>query len=161
MVNNISFVLGAVVIGAGIAISSATPEVVKEYTFARERSACWSPNVVTGLDDLAAQEALPSLKETYPENMSKQDQDAVSASFSVKLADYSYGGGSAASGTINCSASISYSYTRPDKTTYTHDNGDIISYSIQYSQYGWQAEMNGASIPSSLVSYNDDTQPSD
>jgi hypothetical protein len=148
-----SIVLGSIVIGAGIAVSGYVTELGKQQIASQKMAACWSSPVTQTLDSLVTQVALSQLKSSYPAGMTQQDQDAVSNSFSATVRNYSFAGAVPDSGTINCNGSIAISYTRPDNSKYSKDQGDIISYQINPSANGWDAEMNQADIPSSLITY--------
>jgi hypothetical protein len=150
-----AIVLGSVVISVGMAVSGVVTEIGARTLNRDKMSVCWQHGLASGLDDLAKQVALPMFKDALPASMSAQDQASVTQSFSVSLSNREFTGESDHWGTVRCGATIAYSYTRPDGTTHTVDKGNVVAYTMHPEKIGWGYEMNGASIPMSLISYTD------
>ncbi len=146
--------IGSIFIAAGIALSGAAPDLTKFYLTQQNESACWNPGVTTGMGGLATEVASPSFKTTLPANMSQSDQDATVKSFAVTLQNYAYTGSN--DGTINCDAQAQFTYTRPDKSVYTDQGGNVISYELHHSQDGYTEEMLSSDVPNGVFSYTDD-----
>lgn len=160
MSNNIAIILGAIIIGASVTLSGPVTDAAQDMKAKTRMAACWSPDVTNGLPFLATQIATPDLNDSYPDDMSQHDQNNVSSSFAVKLAAFNYTGQSDNGGTINCAATITYSYTRPDGTKDLHDAGDLITYEVHPTKNGWAPAMDSDDIPDGVVSYTDDTPAS-
>jgi hypothetical protein len=158
MSNNTSIILGSLIIAAGAASSGFIANHEQQYFDNQRQAMCWDPSVTAGLNGLAAQEALPMLKGSFPAGMSQNDQDAVSKSFVVTLSNYSFVSASPDWGTVNCDATIAYTFTRPDNTIFSKNDGNIMSFELHPGQGGWSYEMSSSDIPNSVVTYVDDGQ---
>ena len=154
MGKGLAFIIGAALIACGIAATgSAAKEFAVQYLTRQSESACWANSVTSTLNALATQEALPMLKASFPDDMSQKDQDTVAGSFSATVDNYGFNQSSNNGASINCSGAIAYQYTRPDGSTYSKDQGSLISYELAPSQGGWGAEMSSADIPEGIVEY--------
>jgi hypothetical protein len=154
MSNGPAIVVGSFVIAVGLTLSGgAAQEFARQYFNRQVEAACWISTVTTGLNDLVLEEAKPVFKASYPDAMSASDQDATTESFSITLSNYGFTSSSDEGGTINCNASMSFNYTRPDKTTYTNNDGNIVSYQVHPSQGGYSSEMNAADVPTGVIAY--------
>ncbi len=148
MGNGLAFIIGAALVACGIAATgSAAKEFAVQYLTRQSESACWANSVTSTLNALATQEALPILKATFPDDMSQKDQNSVASSFSATVDNYGFNQSSNNGASINCAGSIAYQYTRPDGSTYSKDQGNLITYELSPSQGGWGAEMSSADIP--------------
>ena len=159
MDNGIAIVIGSLLIGAGIAGAGYVSEMGKDQIAQQKLAACWGPGITSNINSLATQEALIQLKASYPNDMSQKDQDSTSKSFSATLSDYASSGASDNWSTINCNASIAYTYDRPDGTTSTTNDGNLISYTVHPAAGGWDSEMSGTDIPLGVVAYTEDPNP--
>lgn len=146
LILGISMIVSAILIGGGFAANDAIGIYVKQRLSSQERSACWSPSVVSDLNELATQVALPVLQATYPDNISAPDQKSISTTFSASLDNYVLASEPESSGAINCSANIIYSYRLADHSYYWSDGSSVVDYKVLYSQKGWEAEMNGDDV---------------
>jgi hypothetical protein len=151
--------LAGLFVGAGLAISGVVSDFGKQYIDQQTESACWLPQTTSGLNDLAKQVVTPSFKSTFPSSLSQSDQDSVASSLSISLSDFAFTGKTADGGVINCRAGMSYTYTRPDKSAFSDQEQNIITYTVHPSQGGYTSEMGATDIPMGEVSYTDDPTP--
>lgn len=150
---------GAVIIGVGVASSGAMAQFAKNSLRYQQQAVCWNQNLTGGIDQLAQQIAKPEFEDTLPSSMSDADKAKVISSLSIKLTNNAFTGESRAGGTINCDAAISFSYTRPDGSNYSNNNGNIVTYIMHPAADGWSYEMDGESIPSGIIHYKAASQP--
>jgi hypothetical protein len=149
-----SIIVGAAILGAGFATN-----VGSQYLTQQHMAACWAPSVQESLNGLTTQEALTIFKQSFPDGMSKADQDAVSRSFSASIQALSFNSTSATWGNIRCSGALTYSYTRADGSKYQNEDGNVVNYSVHPGQDGMDPEMSAADFPSGIVTYTDDPNP--
>lgn len=114
------------------------PSLIHQHQAQAERSICWAPNVVAGINDLATEVTKPIFEQSFPDTLSADDQRMVSASFSAALSNFGFISSAPDSGVVHFSAAIAYSYIRPDGTHATHNEGDVVSYTADYGQNGWR-----------------------
>lgn len=141
-----SMVVSAFLIGGGFLAGGVGPTLIHQHQAQAERSICWSPNVVTGINDLATEVAKPVFQQSFPDTLSADDQSKVSASFSAVLSNFGFVSTAPDSGVVHCNATIAYSYTRPDGSQATHNKGDVVTYTANYGQNGWESEMDGGGM---------------
>lgn len=154
-----SMVVSAFLIGGGFLAGGIGPALIHQHQAQAKRSICWSPNVITGINDLATEVAKPFFQQSLPDTLSAVDQSKVSASFSAVLSNFGFVSSVPDSGVVHCSATIAYSYTRPDGTHATDNKGNVVTYTANYGQNGWESEMDGGGMVG-VITYQPSTQDS-
>ena len=151
--------VSAFVIGGGCLAGGIGPVLIHQHQAKAARSICWSPSVVTGINDLATEVAKPLFQQSFPDTLSAADQSKVSASFSAALSNFGFVSSAPDSGGVHCNATIAYSYTRPDGTPVSYNKGNIVTYTANYGQNGWAAEMDGGGMIG-VITYQSSEQSS-
>lgn len=159
MVNTPAIFGGAIIIAVGVASSGAVAQFAKNSLRHEQQAVCWNSSLTGGIDQLAQQIAKPELEDTLPSAMSDADKAKVLSSLSINLLNNAFTGASRGGGTINCEAAMSFSYTRPDGSIYSNNDGNIVTYIMHPAANGWSYEMSGTSIPPGIIRYKPAPQP--
>lgn len=159
MSNGIAIFFGAAVIGIGVAASGTVTQFGKNVIAQRQHSACWNPDLTDGLSQAAAKIAEPQFKASLPPSLSVKERAAIITSFKINISNNAFTGMSSDGGTIHCEAGLSLSYTRPDGSVYSNNGSNIVTYIMHPSGNGWSYEMNRASFPLDIMSYQPARKP--
>jgi hypothetical protein len=74
------------------------------------------------------------------------DAASVKDSFTFTLSHFYTNSYNKDNGSLECGAGYRYAYSRPDGTTFTHDQGDILFFEVHQGEDGLDSSMTGNEI---------------
>ncbi|EKM99480.1 hypothetical protein [Acidocella sp. MX-AZ02] len=117
---------------------------------------CWSAPSKSAAQLAAFQLALATLTQSLPDGMTDAQASKIGGSMKLTLSKFFLESYDPVAGAANCGAVYSFSYTRPDGSTYSDDQGNTIGFEVYQAEQGQKIVISADDYDSATFQYQDD-----
>lgn len=117
-------------------------------------SECWDAGIKVSASGLAQTAAKNAFVKSLPNTLLPADADGISASFSFSLKNFFVTSYDPLSGSATCGAVYSFSYSRPDGSSYSENLGETIKFEVFQGENGMSAFQAGVDMLSTNFQYD-------
>ncbi len=122
---------------------------------------CWSPETKSAAQLAAFQNILSDFTQSLPSDMPDADVSKVGGTMKLQLSDFFVESYDPVAGAADCGAVYSFSYTRPDGTTYSDTEGNTIDFEVYQAEKGQKVVVKEDDYDASAFQYQDDSGSDD